>query len=124
MPTSVDLLAPHAPALEVLAARPRPAGVHYHSIVGVAPKSSVALERWLAGDNEPGDGVVPYASAHLEGVDSELVVPADHFHVHHHPLAIQEVRRILMEHYQTYIRQQEAAKELRLTASDAEKKAK
>src|SRR5207302_3931385 len=31
VPTSLDLLAPHSPALEVLAARPRPAGVHYHS---------------------------------------------------------------------------------------------
>jgi hypothetical protein len=51
------------------------------------------------------------------------VVRADHFHVHHHPQAILEVRRILMEHYQEYIRQQEQSKELRLTVSDAEKKA-
>ncbi len=99
LPTSVDLLAPHAPALEVLAARPRPAGTHYHSVIGVAPKSSIVLERWLAGDGQgPGDGVVPYASAHLDGVDSELVIPADHFHVHQHPLAVREVRRILLEH--------------------------
>jgi hypothetical protein len=41
---------------------------------------------------------VPYQSAHLEGADSELVVPADHYHVHHHPLAVLEVRRILLEH--------------------------
>ncbi len=51
-----------------------------------------------ASGGEPGDGVVPYSSAHLEGVDSELVVPADHFTVHHHPLAVLEVRRILLEH--------------------------
>ena len=56
------------------------------------------VERWLAGDSEPGDGVVPYSSAHLDGADSELVVPADHFHVHQHPLAVREVRRILLEH--------------------------
>ena len=99
LPTSVDLLAPNAPALQVLAARPRPAQVHYHSVVGVAPKCSVVVERWLAGDaNEPGDGVVPAASAHLDGADSELVVPADHYHVHQHPLAVREVRRILLEH--------------------------
>jgi hypothetical protein len=36
----------------------------------------------------------------LEEVDSELVVPADHFHVHHHPLAILELRRILLQHLQ------------------------
>jgi hypothetical protein len=73
--------------------------VHYHSIIGVAPPGSDRLERWLAGDSgERGDGVVPYRSAHLDGVDSEKVVPADHFHVHQHPLAVLEVRRILLEH--------------------------
>jgi hypothetical protein len=49
-------------------------------------------------------------------------VTADHFHVHHHPVAIQEVRRILMEHYQEYTRYKDAGKELQLM-SDAEKKA-
>ena len=81
-------------------------------------------ERWLAGDSrDPGDGVVPYKSAHIDNVDSELVVAADHFHVHHHPQAIQEVRRVLMEHYQVFIRQKEGRKELQLTGSDAKKKA-
>jgi hypothetical protein len=57
------------------------------------------LERLLGGGySETGDGVVPYASAHLEGVDSELVVPANHFNVHHHPLTILEVRRVLLKH--------------------------
>jgi pimeloyl-ACP methyl ester carboxylesterase len=99
LPNSVDLLAPNAPALEVLVKRPWPAGVHYHSVIGIAPKSSAVLERWLAGDsNDPGDGVVPAYSAHIDGADSELIVPADHFHVHQHPLAVREVRRILLEH--------------------------
>jgi pimeloyl-ACP methyl ester carboxylesterase len=102
VPTSVDLLAPGAPALELLATRPRPEGVHYHSIIGVAPSGSLlreVAEAWGQG-TEATDGVVPYASAHLDGVDSELVVPADHLHVHHHPLAVREVRRILLEHLQ------------------------
>jgi pimeloyl-ACP methyl ester carboxylesterase len=99
LPDSVDLLAPDAPALEVLLARPKQTGVHYHSVIGVAPKCSAVVERWLAGDsNVPGDGVVPASSAHFDGADSELVVPADHFHVHQHPLAVREVRRILLEH--------------------------
>jgi hypothetical protein len=99
LPTSVDLLAPNASALELLAARPRPSGVHYHSVVGVALPGEAVVERWLAGyDKVPGDGVVPYASAHLETSESELVVPADHYHVHQHPLAVREVRRILLEH--------------------------
>jgi len=101
LPTSLDLLAPGAPALELLAARPKPPGVHHHSIIGVAPPSStVWLAKWLAGANraEPGDGVVPYTSAHLSDVDSELVVPAEHTAVHHQPQAVQEVHRILLEH--------------------------
>jgi pimeloyl-ACP methyl ester carboxylesterase len=98
IPTSVDLLAPGAPALELLAARKPAAGVHYHSIIGVTPANNLVVERWFGGGGGPSDGVVPYASAHLEGVDSELVVPADHYSVHHHPLAVLEVRRILLEH--------------------------
>jgi pimeloyl-ACP methyl ester carboxylesterase len=125
LPTSIDLLEPGAPALQLMANRPRPQNVHYHTIAGVTSTASTSVERLLAGDTgDPGDGVVPYTSAHIGEADSELVVRADHFHVHHHPLAIQEVRRILMEHYQQYIRQQEANRELRLTRSDAEKKAK
>ena len=99
LPTSVDLLAPSSPALEALARRPKSKGVHYHSIIGVAATTSTWPERFLGAGDEPGDGVVPYSSAHIEDGDSELIVDADHFHVHHHPLAIREVRRILMEHY-------------------------
>jgi pimeloyl-ACP methyl ester carboxylesterase len=124
LPTSVDLLAPNAPALELLCGRPRPQRVHYHTIAGVVSTTSTNFERWLAGDRcDPGDGVVPYKSAHLDNVDSELVVPADHFHVHHHPLAVQEVRRILLEHYQGYVRQQDGRRELQLTSSDSQKDA-
>ena len=124
LPTSVDLLKPNAPALELLCARPRPQRVHYHTIAGVISTTSTNFERWLAGDrHDPGDGVVPYKSAHLDNVDTELVVPADHFHVHHHPLAVQEVRRILLEHYQEYVRQKSGRQELQLTGSDAEKDA-
>jgi hypothetical protein len=100
VPTSIDLLAPGAPALELLAAQPKPPRVHYHSIIGVAPYGSTILERLAAGSGrcEESDGIVPYRSAHLPDADSERVVTADHFHVHHHPLAILEVRRILLEH--------------------------
>jgi pimeloyl-ACP methyl ester carboxylesterase len=118
LPTSVDLLAPNAPALQLMSHRPRPERVHFHTIAGNINTTSTDLERLLAGDrNDPGDGVVPYQSAHLDNADSELVVPADHFHVHHHPLAVQEVRRILLEHYQNYVRQKDTRKELQLTSS-------
>ncbi len=98
IPTSVDLLAPNSPALELLASRPHPDGVHYHSVVGVVPSSQTLWERVLGGPSEAGDGVVPYVSAHLDDAESELIVPADHFHVHQHALAVLEIRRILLEH--------------------------
>jgi pimeloyl-ACP methyl ester carboxylesterase len=126
LPTSIDLLAPGAPALQLMANRPRPQNVHYHTIAGKIAETTSKVGFWLIGGSDDGDGVVPYSSAHLDVpsiADSEVTVRADHFHVHHHPLAIQEVRRILMEHYQEYVRQQSRGKEFQLTASDAEKKA-
>ena len=45
------------------------------------------------------DGIVPYWSAHLEGVDSELLVRGLHICLNH-PAVIREVRRILVEHIQ------------------------
>jgi hypothetical protein len=66
----------------------------------VSSSNSLPIERWFGGGSyEVGDGVVPYASAHLDRVESELVVPADHYSVHHHPFAILELRRILLEHF-------------------------
>ena len=124
LPTSIDLLKPGAPALKLMANRPRPDNVHYHSIVGGISGAKTKFEFWLLGGSDDGDGVVPYSSSHINDREvSEVKVHADHFHVHHHPLAIQEVRRILMEHYQEYIRLQGPGREYQLTASDAEKKA-
>lgn len=100
--TSVDLLAPESPALQLIAHRPLPEGIRNHSVIGVTSRNQMIVERLFGGGyRQPSDGVVPYASAHLESADSELVVPADHYHVHQHPLAIQEVRRILLEHLKT-----------------------
>jgi pimeloyl-ACP methyl ester carboxylesterase len=100
VPTSIDLLAPGTPALTLIAHRPRPEGAHYHSVIGVSLSDSLCVERLFGGDGKTGDGVVLYESAHLDGVDSELVVQANHYRVVQHPLAIREVRRILTEHLQ------------------------
>ena len=43
------------------------------------------------------DGVVKYESAHIDGVESEVVVRWEHS-VQAHPNAIEEVRRILLLH--------------------------
>ena len=44
-----------------------------------------------------GDGVVPRTGAHLDGVASEIIVPADHTTIHAHPASVLEVRRILLD---------------------------
>lgn len=101
--TSIDLLGPDSPALQLIAHRPKPTNVRYHSVIGVTSRNVLLIERLFGGGYcQRSDGVVPYTSAHLEQAESELVVPADHYHVHHHPLAILEVRRILLEHLRAH----------------------
>jgi len=90
---SVDALAPGSPIFPVMLGTPRAPWVKYHNIAGVVPRQGL----WgkLAGN---GDGLVDYESARIDDAQSELVVPADHSSVHCHPLAVLEVRRILLEH--------------------------
>jgi hypothetical protein len=88
LPTSVDNMTPGHPFVEGLAALPLADGVSAHSIIAV--KGSGPVE-------EGDDGVVEYKSAHIEGVESELVVRSHHS-VQGHPDAIEEVRRILLLH--------------------------
>jgi pimeloyl-ACP methyl ester carboxylesterase len=103
LPTSLDMLKPKSPVLELIAYRPEPGNVHYHSIIGELPRDERYVEYLIPGGTtrEKTDGVVTYTSAHLDHIDSEIVVPADHLHIHHHPLAVQEVKRILLEHLRT-----------------------
>jgi hypothetical protein len=93
MTTSIDSLAPDCPIFPLLHRVPRAPWTRYHNIVGVVPRRTL-----LGRVTEEGDGVVSYRSAHLEYAHSEIIVPADHMTVHRHPLAILEVRRILLEH--------------------------
>ena len=44
---------------------------------------------------------MPYSSSHLDNVKSELVVKSGHS-AQQEPLAIQEIRRILLEHLKQY----------------------
>jgi pimeloyl-ACP methyl ester carboxylesterase len=93
--TSIDSLAPDSPFLPVLLTAQKGPWISYHNIVGQIPSEGIIWR--LTGD---GDGVVPLSSARLnpEEIQSQVVVPADHSNVHRHPLAIREVRRILLEH--------------------------
>jgi pimeloyl-ACP methyl ester carboxylesterase len=55
------------------------------------------------------DGFVRYESAHLEGVESELIITRSGHSVQSNPLAIEEVRRILAEHADEVCRESHVA---------------
>ena len=85
--TSADSMSPENPVIRTLAEIPLAPGIKGHSIIAVK------------GDGDPklgNDGVVEYTSAHLEGMASEFIVRSDHSS-QLNPLAIDEVRRILVE---------------------------
>jgi hypothetical protein len=85
--TSADSMSPDNPVIRTLAEIPLAPGVKGHSIIAVKGD----------GDHKLGnDGVVEYTSAHLNGMASEFVVRSDHSS-QLNPLAIDEVRRILVE---------------------------
>ena len=63
---------------------------------GVAANSVIAV-RGSGQVEDGGDGVVEYRSAHLDGVESELVVHSGHS-LQDHPETVEEVRRILLYH--------------------------
>ncbi len=88
LPTSVDNMNPSHPFIKTLASIPVAEGITAHSIIPVLGEGP------LSGGN---DGIVAYDSAHIEGVESELIVRFGHS-VQGHPQAIEEVRRILGEH--------------------------
>jgi pimeloyl-ACP methyl ester carboxylesterase len=91
--TAIDSLSPRSPIFPVMLRAPRADGVKYHNIVGIVEKRSL-----FGRISATGDGVVSYASAQMDDVESEVVVEADHTTLHHRAHAILEVRRILLEH--------------------------
>ncbi len=88
IPTSLDGMSPDNPLLLALAEIPPAPGVKCHSIIAVKGEDS---------PDQGNDGVVAYQSAHVSYSDSELVVRCSHS-CQDHPAAIEEVRRILLEH--------------------------
>jgi len=88
LPTSIDNMSPTNRFIETLAPIPIAPGVRVNSIIAVKDDGPV---------EDGGDGVVRYRSAHLEAADSELIVRSGHS-VQGNPEAIEEIRRILLEH--------------------------
>ncbi|MET3474940.1 esterase/lipase family protein [Variovorax atrisoli] len=88
IPNSIDNLSDRDPFVRLSSGLPMNPRVRFHSIIGNdTPGVAQALSS---------DGIVPYASAHLDGAASELVIPSAHS-VQENPLAILEIRRILRE---------------------------
>ena len=83
---SVYGMTPGNPFIKALADIPVTPRVRVNSIIPVQGDGPAAL-----GD----DGVVKYESAHVEGVESELVVRSNHS-TQSNPVTIEEVRRILL----------------------------
>ncbi len=91
VPTSLDNMDPGNPVMSYLADIPVDPRIHTHSIIPIGDAEQAA---------GADDGVVEYESAHLEGVESELLVPSPHS-CQSHPRTIIEVRRILLAHLAT-----------------------
>jgi pimeloyl-ACP methyl ester carboxylesterase len=89
IPTSIDNMSPGNPFIKTLAPIPVSPQVISHSIIAV--DGDEPLDR-------AGDGVVKYESAHIDGVESELVVRSPHSGMQAAPATIEEVRRILLAH--------------------------
>jgi pimeloyl-ACP methyl ester carboxylesterase len=87
-PTSLDQMNPNDKFLKTLAGIPLAPGVASHSIIPVRGTGSV---------DDGVDGVVAYRSAHLAGVESELVVQSGHS-LQDQAETVEEVRRILLIH--------------------------
>ncbi len=88
VPTAVDNMSPGHPFILGLQEVPVAPSIEVHSIVAVKG----------TGPAEQGnDGVVEYTSAHIDGVESELVVRSPHS-CQGHPHTMEEVRRILRLH--------------------------
>jgi pimeloyl-ACP methyl ester carboxylesterase len=95
IPNSVDTLAPNNRFVRAIQTLPLTPGIPYHVISG---------DRGKGGNKDKtkpvmADGIVPYWSSHMDGAQSELVVPSSHS-AHQNPQAIIEVKRILKLHVQ------------------------
>lgn len=82
---SVDSLSPRSRFLSAMNTIPITPRVRYDTIIG---------DRGRGDSPNSSDGVVPYWSSHMNGAESECIVPSGHS-AHQNPQAIAEVLRIL-----------------------------
>jgi pimeloyl-ACP methyl ester carboxylesterase len=87
-PNSIRSLSPGAPIYKALNSSPFVPGVPFHTVVGDRGKGDTPNST---------DGFVPYSSSHLDGAESELIVPTGHGS-YESPLSVEETKRILRKH--------------------------
>jgi hypothetical protein len=85
---SINGMSPGNPGIEAVRAMPVAPGIHAHSIIPTLQDGPL---------EDRDDGVVAYRSAHIDGVESELVIEHQGHSTQSNPLAVREVRRILVE---------------------------
>ena len=86
-PNSIDTLSPKNRFVRMINTIPIVPGIPYHTIIG---------DRGRGDSPNSSDGVVPYWSSHMDGAQSEYIVPSDHG-AHQNPMAFEEVKRILKQ---------------------------
>jgi hypothetical protein len=89
VPSAVDNMSPRSPFIHGLQRIPVAPSVRVHSIIAVEGDGPF---------QQGNDGVVAYTSAHIDGVESELVVQPSSHSTQGNPRTIEEVRRILRLH--------------------------
>jgi pimeloyl-ACP methyl ester carboxylesterase len=85
---SINGMSPGNPGIEAVRKIPVAPGIHAHSIIPTLQDGPL---------EERNDGVVEYKSAHIDGVESELVIEHQGHSTQSNPLAVREVRRILLD---------------------------
>ena len=86
IPTSLDHLSPRSSIMIATQQMEIAPDVELYSIIGTGTGIQ-AISR--------GDGAISRKSATLAGVIDETLVPAKHVDVHHHPVTIEKIKRIL-----------------------------
>ncbi len=93
MPNSIDFLNPENRFVRNLDTLPLAPGIPFHSILGDRGKGGNLNHTKPVST----DGIVPYWSSHLDGAQSEIIIPSGHW-TNQHPQGIAEVKRILYLH--------------------------
>ena len=85
---AINGMSPGNPGIEAVRKLPVAPGIHAYSIIPTLQDGPLEARN---------DGVVEYKSAHIGGVESELVIEHQDHSTQGNPLAVREVRRILLE---------------------------